>query len=167
MKKRTDVSVETLNELFIYNPDTGILTRRVGTGGELAGVAVGSSHRGGYLEVGIRGGIYKVHRVAWAMHYGEWPKHNIDHINGKKADNRIVNLRDVPQAINIQNAYCVQSNSKTGFRGVHHNQWGTFAAKIQVDGVQYYLGAFKTPELASKAYIAAKKRLHVGCSHMA
>ncbi|XUG57626.1 HNH endonuclease [Bordetella pertussis] len=35
--------------------------------------------------------------------YGAWPTQNIDHVNGDRSDNRIANLRDVPQAVNMQN----------------------------------------------------------------
>jgi len=41
----------------------------------------------------------KASRVCWAVHTGEWPKYMIDHVNGNRFDNRIDNLRDVPQKI--------------------------------------------------------------------
>lgn len=66
------------------------------------------------------------HRVAWAIHHGEWPE-VIDHINGDKRDNRISNLRDVDAWANSRNKP-VQSKSKTGIVGVEI-QRGKFRAR--------------------------------------
>jgi hypothetical protein len=43
------------------------------------------------------------HRVAWALHYNKWPQHTIDHINRDGTDNRLENIRDVPQCVNNSN----------------------------------------------------------------
>ena len=32
------------------------------------------------------------HRIAWLMHYGEWPEGGVRHKNGMNMDNRMVNL---------------------------------------------------------------------------
>ena len=43
------------------------------------------------------------HRLIWALQTGEWPKQQIDHINGVKDDMRFSNLRDVSAKINHRN----------------------------------------------------------------
>lgn len=43
------------------------------------------------------------HRVVFAIVYGQWPQHEIDHINRDRTDNRPANLRDVTHAVNCQN----------------------------------------------------------------
>ena len=66
----------------------------------------------------------------------------IDHINGKRADNRIENLRWVTREQNYWNnkgkGYCFNS--------------GKFQAKIRQNGKTIYLGRYDTPEEARKAY---------------
>jgi hypothetical protein len=54
----------------------------------------------GYIQIGLIGNIYSAHRLAWLYIYGEWPTAVIDHKNWVRADNRIANLRDVPQSVN-------------------------------------------------------------------
>ena len=44
---------------------------------------------------------FREHRALWRLHYGEWPKNVIDHINAIKDDNRLENLRDVTVAENL------------------------------------------------------------------
>ena len=81
-----------------------------------------SSH--GY-RVGKIGSVnLYAHRVIWAMHYGSWPENHIDHINGDTSDNRISNLRDVPNKINLRNMKRNVRN-KTGIPGVsrHYDKW--------------------------------------------
>lgn len=43
------------------------------------------------------------HRVVFALHHNRWPKHEVDHINRDRQDNRPSNLRDVTHVENMQN----------------------------------------------------------------
>lgn len=65
--------------------------------------AFGKPKKNGYLRTSILGLTYYAHRLAWALHYGEWPVAEIDHINGDRADNRIINLRSVSHVENCRN----------------------------------------------------------------
>ena len=59
------------------------------------------------------------HHVVWAWHHGRFPTLQIDHINGKRFDNRIENLREVTQSENMRNmVYRWKPNAKTGLPGV-------------------------------------------------
>lgn len=71
----------------------------------------------GYAQGSILNQKYSAHRVMWALYHGKWPTHQIDHINGDRADNRIKNLRDVPQSQNVKNSRLSSSNT-SGFCGV-------------------------------------------------
>lgn len=43
------------------------------------------------------------HRVVFAIVHGHWPRHEVDHINRDRSDNRPINLRDVTHALNCGN----------------------------------------------------------------
>jgi hypothetical protein len=58
----------------------------------------------------------KAHRAIWALATGAWPE-AIDHINGQRADNRLVNLRAVSSTENARNARKRQDNN-SGVVGV-------------------------------------------------
>ena len=155
------MNVETLRELLSYNPETGDLFWNIRMSDKVrSGDKAGSKRKDGYIAINVRGFRLTAHRVAWAIHTGEWPKRNIDHINGNPGDNRIANLRDVSQRENIQNLYKAKSHNKVGFLGVSRDK-NKFSARIVVDGKQIRLGRFKTPEEAHATYIAAKLEHHV------
>ncbi len=46
----------------------------------------------GYLVGSFDNTMFLAHREAWAVHHGEWPCDEIDHIQPKRADNRLCNL---------------------------------------------------------------------------
>ena len=107
-----------------------------------------------HCAVRLLGKTYKAHRIVWLFHYGEWPKGEIDHINGDGRDNRLCNLRDVSHAENCKNMP-LASNNKSGFRGVHwdkqHSKWRAF---IKDNGLSKYIGLFDDIALA----VAARKQ---------
>lgn len=104
-----------LGKHFSYNAKTGELKRTTRCNSN------GSYDKDGYLIVKFRGNQYKAHRIAWFLHYGKQPKYNIDHINGNRTDNRIDNLRDVPQQINVYNTKRTP-NKDTGVIGIHYDK---------------------------------------------
>ncbi|MDW9644459.1 HNH endonuclease signature motif containing protein [Sinorhizobium meliloti] len=93
------------------------------------------------------------HRVVWLLHSGEWPTHNIDHINGIRTDNRIANLRAVTKAENLRNR-ALSSKNTSGVMGVH---WSAkderWIAAIIHDGRYIHLGSF----VAFDDAVAARK----------
>lgn len=94
----------------------------------------------GYCQGMINGTRVRAHRVAWLLHYRQWPEFGIDHINGIKSDNRIINLRDVPQAENNKNTSLPKTNS-TGVIGVAwHKNHECWQAYITVNGHRKNLG---------------------------
>jgi len=174
-------SPEYLRERLDYNPDTGtfVWRERVSNGSipetklrrwndRFAGKPAGSVHQRPttkYHIICIEGKPYQAHRIAWAIYYNEWPKHQIDHINQNGLDNRIVNLRDVPKTINGRNRK-LPSNNTSGYIGVTwskiHNSW---AARIGVNGSTKSLGFFNTKEDAAAAYREAAKDLGFTDNH--
>lgn len=62
------------------------------------------------------------HRLIWRLAYGHWPESFIDHINGKKSDNRLCNLRLASAAQNSQNAS--QEKNRLNATGVTFSAYG-------------------------------------------
>ena len=56
-----------------------------------------------YINMVVFGCQYSAHRLAWFYIYGEWPKDEIDHINGDGTDNRLLNIREVNSTENNMN----------------------------------------------------------------
>ena len=111
-----------------------------------------------HLTLGVSSVTLKAHRVAWALVTGEWPKSEIDHINGVRSDNRIENLRLATRTQNCQNRAkrvdCVCQS-----KGVTYNRrMGLFQARIQVHGVSKFLGSYPTEQEASDAYQSAANK---------
>ena len=135
---------EILKQYVVYHPDTGWFTSTgVRYSNKQAGERVGTLHKTkGYRYLTIKGKTYREQRVAFLYMTGEWPNHQVDHINRIKDDNRWGNLRDVPAAKNAQNRK-VFSTNKSGHTGV---VWNKEYLKWQVlcrsNGRQHYGGLF-------------------------
>ena len=154
------ITKERLRELVSYDAVTGKFTRLVR---RTNGKDAGWPDRNGYLYMMIDGKTYAYHRLVWLHVHGKFPDHEIDHINGNKADNRIANLRDVTRSQNMQNEVKARKSSSSGFMGTSFRKdRGTWVATIKVNGKRKRLGAFATPQDAEAAYIAAKRALHPG-----
>lgn len=162
---KADLTAQQVRELFVYDAATGTIARRDGRRG---GRPAGSINENGYRRVYIQGfGYYTAHRIIWLYHYGDWPK-IIDHINGKRSDNRIENLREVSTILNNQNLTSAKAQNVSGLLGVSKRGNGKFTATIKANlagrTVQLYLGLYNTAEDAHAVYVDAKRRLHDGCS---
>ena len=160
--------VERIRTALHYDPDTGIFTRKQRTAQrhQVGDRACGNPIKGTqHFRVAIFGTKYLAHRLAWLYVYGKWPDHHIDHINGNMQDNRIVNLRDVPNRINRQNMRNPKGeNTSSGLLGVYLHTNGSWVARIQLNGKGYYLGSFEDKYEAQQAYLEAKRRMHEGCT---
>jgi len=156
--------VSRLQALLWYDSIGGQLIRRVSAGrwGRIpAGAIAGVMRADGYLLVQVDGIKLLAHRVAFAIANGQWPVGQIDHIDGNRSNNRLLNLRDVEPATNCENQRYARGSTKSGILGVRPMR-GRWASSIKVRGVRHHLGTFDTPELASAAYLAAKRELHLG-----
>lgn len=159
---------ERITELFHYDPTTGRFRRKTTVGNspsQRKGYIAGSTNSVGYVVIYVDGKGLKAHRLAWLYCKGTWPKNHIDHLNGVKNDNRIDNLRDATRSENLQNQRLAHANNCSGFIGVHwHQASHSWQAQIRANGQRHHLGVFPTPQLASAAYLKAKRELHEGCT---
>jgi hypothetical protein len=166
-QKRDEMTAHKLRELLDYDPDTGAFHWRVdrkGGNGQRGQIA-GSPSSTGYWQIGVNGGRFLAHRLAWLYVHGELPLNQIDHIDGIKSNNRMSNLRDITLAHNVQNQHQPARDNKTGFLGVSlHRRSGKFRAVITVARRQLWIGQFDSPEQAHAAYLEAKRKHHTGCT---
>lgn len=164
------LTADEVRELLDYDPETGVLTWRYRPDGvrgwntKYADKPAGTPNDG-YVNINMRGKIYRAHRLAWLHYYGTWPECEIDHRNGVRSDNWIANLRDATRGINCQNLRRAHRGSSV-FLGV---SWNTGNGKWRADirdpargGRTVYLGYFTCELQAALVYLCAKRRLHPG-----
>jgi hypothetical protein len=151
-----------LLESLRYDAETGLFLWTIDPKfGIKAGDIAGSRTKHGYIRISFKRRLYLAHRLAWLYVHGRWPVDQIDHINGVKSDNRILNLREATAIQNLQNQRRAQRNSQTGLLGVsRYPSRDKFVAVIRANGRQVFLGYFDTAEDAHARYKQAKADLH-------
>lgn len=112
----------------------------------------------GYRYGSIFDKNYRTHRVVWAMVHMRWPEGMLDHINGKRDDNRIGNLREVTPIENAQNN-CIRSDNKSGVMGVYWcDSAGRWHAYITASKHRKFLGSFEHKADAVRVRKQAEKK---------
>ena len=162
------ITQDQLKEHLHYNPENGIFTwikvntytRKVKVG-DMAG----SKNDQGYIKIMILCKHYSAHRLAFLYVNGKLPSESVDHINGIKSDNRIINLRVVTLQENLKNKSKYKCN-KSGFIGVGwHKRDRAWVASIRVDKKLIHLGNFKKLSCAVKSRIEAEERYGFHINH--
>lgn len=152
---------DRLKELFNYDSATGVFTRIKTTSSRaMKGFIAGSVSSHGYLRIRIDGRVYFAHRLAWLYEFGEFPRGIMDHINGDRKDNRIINLR---QASLSQNGFNrrMQSTNKSGVKGVSwSNRDNKWRAVIMHEGKSINVGYFTEKNAAADAIEKKRSELH-------
>jgi hypothetical protein len=152
--------IDQLRRILSYNPETGELVWLVPPARwKKAGTKAGTLRRDRYILVCWKKRLYPAARIAWALQTGQWPEHEVDHINRDPSDNRWSNLREATSAQNKNNR-AVRKDSRTGVKGVMPHPDGRFRAKIRHEGRHIHLGLFVTIEAAAEAYRKAAAELH-------
>jgi hypothetical protein len=105
---------EKLKDLLFYEPQTGVFTWLKNRGGSAyKGTTAGRLHPSGHRVIRVSITSYYAHRLAWLYVYGEMPSDIlVDHINGKRDDNRIDNLRLATVKQNAENRGIKHTPSK-------------------------------------------------------
>lgn len=155
-----ELNQEIVKELLDYNPETGILTwkerdikwfkktskrspewKANNWNSKNAGnQAFTSENSFGHKEGRIFGNHFLSHRIIFLWMYGRWPV-GIDHLNRIPNDNRIVNIQECTQEVNMKNKG-LQSNNKTGKAGIRLTKNGKYRATINVNKNTKHLGYF-------------------------
>jgi len=109
----------------------------------------------GYLYVGLsknnKQKYFRIHRLI-AIYFMDNPNKYqcVDHINEKKTDNRIENLRWVTKSDNTRNG----KNWGECLKGVYFNKKNNkFHAQISINNKKKHLGYFKNEEDAHNVYM--------------
>ena len=148
---KEELSHEFLVSVLDYEKDTGIFYWTGKQPGTKKGKFAGTFSSDGYIQIQLKGKIYRSHRLAWFYVYKEWPKGVIDHIDRDTLNCSIYNLRDTDQEVNQRNRK-LNYNNATGYKGVSLNKkTGKYEAYIKVQGIKKYLGLFTTVEEAAAA----------------
>lgn len=134
------VTQERLKSLLEYSPETGIFTWRIDGKRMRIGDPAGCVSRPtGYIVIGIDGGLYLAHRLAWTYVTGtDAPR--MDHKDRNRANNAWPNLRPATAKQNMENR-SLGRNSSSGVSGVTwiaaKSQW---RAQIQHNRKFIHLG---------------------------
>ena len=157
------ITRERLLEVFDIDIITGIIqwakphskARHIKIG-DLAGCI----HNKGYWWIRIDGKRFLAHHIIWFIAKGYWPKNQIDHIDGKKLNNAITNLREVTNQQNSWNSY-KRKNNVSGYKGVSwHNYSKKWQVSIFVENKKIYIGVFESKNDAARAYNEAAIKYH-------
>jgi hypothetical protein len=151
--KPEEITQDLVREWFLYDPETGVISwakrpsaksrRRVG---DPAGMVAK-----GYIYIGLLGGRYFAHRIIWMYVHGRWPSDQIDHIDGDKMNNSLVNLREVSHLENCSNRVS---------RGFSFNKKDRrYCSSILHDGKIHWLGYFDTAAEARQKYLSEHARI--------
>lgn len=145
-----------------YEPETGRLIWKICGRPSHQGREAGFINSSGYRAIKLGSVRHMAHRIAWYIYTGQQPIF-IDHINGNRSDNRIMNLRSVTHAENMRNRGRTKRRKHDLPEGVHRSK-KRYMAQIMVNYEPIYLGHYTTPEDAHEAYLAARKE-HFGAYH--
>lgn len=173
LKHRDDMTTEMVRRLFVYNKQSGDLVFRereqcdfdtlLGYKNHLSRYAnrvagcVDKHH--GYRFVRVLGHLYRAHRLIWLYVYGHWPKNDIDHINGDRSDNRLVNLREATRSENHWNKASITGRMK-GVKPYPKNKKNPWCVSIEKFGVRHWGGYHPTEDAANTAAKALRQKLH-------
>ena len=161
---------ERLKGLLDYDPETGVFTWRDSWSSRACvGSQAGQKRTGAlgktYIRLGIDGGSYLAHRLAFLWMEGTLPEEQTDHEDGDGTNNRWSNLKRVNHQQNGRNQRRTKSNI-SGVTGVYwHKKAQKWTAQIKVDGRPCYLGLFASKEDAIAARKAAELEYNFHPNH--
>lgn len=157
-----DITAEQVRKWLDYDPETGRFDWRDPPRAVLIKSVRADVRyrRAGYRKISVNERMYLAHRLAWLHYYGEWPANYVDHINRDRADNRIVNLRDVTQAQNSRNTTSRSATLPKGLAYRPCKRGDRWSASIAVDGKHWALGTFIRVTDAYAAYCIAARYFH-------
>jgi len=154
------ITQQELKELLDYNSETGVFTWKVSPARQVfSGDIAGTKRKDGYIQIKVKNKLILSHRLAWIYMYGYLPKY-IDHINGQRDDNRIINIREVSNQQNSLNSK-ISKNNTSGIKGVYwdksRNKW---TVRLSIDGKCKFFKRFDDIDLAKLVIEEVRNKYH-------
>lgn len=145
--------VNLILEWFGYNPDRGILIRKLKTRSD-AHDEINPERQ----SVHFNSKWYDYATLCWIVYYKAFPKNIVDHKDQIRVNHKITNLRDATATQNQQNkaGYGLYAKGVTWRNRIEK----PYQAKIRVNGDRIHLGSFATEEEAAQAYRDAAVKYH-------
>lgn len=174
----TNIDYDTVERAFDYDGTTGKLYWKQRPHSDFPNARIANSWNSrfawkeagclkhtGYVHVSLSGYWYQAHRIIWLLSNKEHAHDTIDHINGIKSDNRLCNLRCVPQRDQAANMP-KQRNNTSGTTGVSWNKSSQrWYAYIKRNGRVASLGFFQSKLAAISARKSAEQSLGFHVNH--
>ena len=141
LRRTPQPNIKRLKFLLSYDAETGIFIWKNKPDPRANRVVIGdeagwNSH--GYIVITFDQENYPAHRLAWFLTYKTWPP-ILDHINGKRNENRIANLRKVNATQNCWNS-AIRKNNTSGQKGVcYHINSGLWRSRLKMHGKELEL----------------------------
>lgn len=166
----TELTATRLRELLRYDPETGHFYWLRFKG---RAVSARNGKRAGHLSdpkskslryreswiVGVDGLQFGASRLAVLYMTGSFPRHQVDHRDGDRLNNKWDNLREATQSQNGMNKRCYKNN-RLGLKGVIEVYPGKFRAKLDINNRRVHVGYFDSAEQAFAARLAAIQAAH-------
>jgi hypothetical protein len=153
-------TVEDLREYLDYDPETGVLRwKKAPSNRAKVGAIISAVNSRGYVTIKFKNTTLQAHRVAFALHNGNWPNPCCDHIDGNRTNNRAKNLRECSLSANQHNARTPRNNT-SGVKGVHRvGQSNRWRASVKLNG-RAHVKHFRRLEDAAAWVKQTREQLH-------
>lgn len=143
--KETKLTYEMAKDIFIYDRENGYLYNK-----KRKHRQAGTITNRNYRAISINGLHYLAHRIVWLLENKSFPTGFIDHINGDRLDNRIVNLRAATTRQNGQNRKEHRSGKLVGAQKLPNNRW---MAYCYFKKTPITVASFDTEKQAHECYL--------------
>lgn len=147
-----ELTKEEIRERFKYID--GSLYYQIPVGNKRIGNRAGFCNSDGYTCIKVNGKRYYGHRLIYLYHHGYMPK-QLDHIDCKRDNNRIENLREAIGSQNNANSK-IREGYTSKFKGVSfksdRHRKRPWLSQIRINRQSKYLGYFYTEKEAARAY---------------
>src|SRR3990167_136367 len=155
---KTKITREKILERFNYIPDFGVLTYKKlphQQGGVKLGSVDGSVNNGRFI-ISIYGKTYPISNIIWFLEKGFWP-YGVTYNDKNKFNNVISNLKE------LKYRDCPNRKICKYLKGVSYNiKCSKFRADCSHNGVNVYIGLFKTEQEAHDAYLKVVENIKKG-----